>query len=106
MNQEKLDAIRDARARGEILRLIRTRHRAQSSRMDHVELWHMLRGLGLDVGEDDVITFLQDLQEAVLVEFEEDRERRTNRINITKIQLCTRGLRVLEGRIEEDIVLL
>jgi hypothetical protein len=106
MNQEKLDSIRDARARGEILTLVRRTHRAQASRMDHVELWHMLRGLGIDVGEDDVLTFLQDLAGAGLIEFQEEKDRRNNRVTITHIQLCNRGLRVLEGRVVEDIVLI
>ena len=103
---DRLDGIRDGRARGEILKLVRTRHRAQQSRMDHVELWHMLRGIGIDVGENDVITYLQDLEAADMVEYEQDQDRRTNRISITKIQLCALGLRVLEGRFKDDTVLL
>ena len=102
----KLDSIRDGRARGEILRLVRTRHRAQQSRMDHIELWHMLRGIGIDVGENDVITYLQDLGMMDYVEFQSEKDRRTNRVSITAIQLCTRGLRVLEGKIIDDSVLL
>lgn len=102
----KLDGIRDARARGEILKLVRTRHRGQQSRMDHVELWHMLRGIGIDIGENDVVTFLQDLGTMDYIEFDTDKDRRTNRTNITQIQLCTRGLRVLEGKITDECVLL
>jgi len=106
MNQEQLDSIRDARNRAEILLLVRRTHRAQASRMDHVEVWHMLRALGIELGEDDVLTFLQDLEGAELIEFEEEKDRRTNRVTITHIKLCNRGLRVLEGRVVEDIVLL
>ena len=103
---ERLDGIRDARARGEILKLVRTRHRAQQSRMDHVELWHMLRGIGIDIGENDVLTCLQDLGSMDMIEFEEDRDRRTNRIAVVKIQLCARGLRVLEHKLKTDMILL
>ena len=103
---DKLNCIRDGRARGEILKLVRTRHRAQQNRMDHVELWHMLRGIGLDVGENDVITYLQDLEMLEAVEFESDKDRRTNRTSIVRIQLCPRGLRILEGKLVDDSVLL
>lgn len=105
-DQEKLDSIRDARIRGEMLKLIRTRHRGQRGRMDHVELWEILLGLRIDVGEDDVVTFLQDLAAADLIEYAEEKDKRKRRVWITQIQLCNKGLRVLEGRIEEDIVLL
>ncbi|QHN04414.1 hypothetical protein FTO74_14355 [Granulicella sp. WH15] len=100
------DAVRDGRARGAILELVRRRHRAQNSRFDHVELWHMLRGIGIDVGENDVITYLQDLEVLELIEFATDKDRRTNRTSITHIQLCARGLRLLDGKITEDTVLL
>ncbi len=104
--EDKLNAIRDGRARGEILKLVRTRHRAQQNRLDHVELWHMLRGIGIDVGENDVITYLQDLEMLDMIEFTADKDRRTNRTSITMIQMCTRGLRVLEGKVVDDSVLL
>ena len=102
---ERMDAIRSGRARAEILNLIRTRHRGQQSRMDHVELWHMLRGVGLDIGENDVITYLQDLAMMDYVEFTQENDRRTNRVTITQIQLCTKGLRAVERKISDDMVL-
>lgn len=106
MDESKLDGIRDCRARGEILKLVRMRHRAQNSRMDHVELWHMLRGLGLDIGEDDALTYLQDLEILGFVQFVTDKARRNNRVSITQIQLCAAGLAVLEGRRSDDSILL
>ena len=102
----KLNAIRDGHARGEILKLIRTQGRAQRAIMDHVLLWRMLGGLGLDVGEDDVITFIQDLEILECLEYHEERNRQTNRLTLSRIKICPRGLRVLDGKVEEETVLL
>jgi hypothetical protein len=103
---EHLDGLRDDRMRGEMLKLVRTRHKAQQSRMDHVELWHLMRGVGLDIGENDVITFLQDLAALDLIQFDEEKNRYTNRTSILRIQVCARGLRVLERKIVEETVLI
>ena len=102
---EKLEQIRNGRARAEILKLVRSRHTAQKTRMDHVELWYMLRGIGIDVGENDVITFLQDLEVMNSLQFNSNRNRLTNRIEINQIQLTARGLAVIEGRLTDDAVL-
>lgn len=102
---DKLDSIRSGRARGAILQLVRTRHRGQQSRMDHVELWHMLRALGLDVGENDVITYLQDLEMLECIEFKQENDRLTNRVSITQIQMCMKGLRLVEGSITDESIL-
>ena len=103
---DKLNAIRDGHARGEILKLIRSQGRAQRSAMDNGLLWRMLRGLGLDLGEDDVITFTQDLEMLELLEYKEDRNRHTNRLWLTDIKICPRRLRVLDGKVAEATVLL
>ena len=102
---ENLESIRNGRARAEILKLVRSRHAAQKSRMDHVEMWYMLRGIGIDVGENDLLTFLQDLEVMNCIQFNSNRNRLTNRIEISQIHLTAHGLAMIEGRIKDDAVL-
>ena len=103
---DRMASIEAGHTRGEILKLVRTRHRGQQSRMDHVMLWQILRGIGIDVGEDDVLTYLQDLQSMDCIKFVSEQNRRTNRTSITLIEMCSRGLRILEGNDTEPSVLL
>lgn len=105
MEEQQLDGIKFGRTRAEILTLVRTRHRAQQSRMDHVELWHMLRGIGLDVGENDVITCLQDLEILQALRFNTDKTRKRNEVSITQIQLMPFGLALVERRAKDESVL-
>src|SRR5579884_814060 len=98
------DTAQIKRLRGAIVEVLYTRHQAQQSRVDHVALWHILRDLGCDVGEYDVITQLQDLSDRGYVKYNEQKDRRTNRTDITLIQLTSRGRDLREETIEDAAV--
>jgi hypothetical protein len=85
------------RYRGEILRLLAVNHRGQKSRLDHVTMWYSLRGIGCDVGEDDVLTLLQDMCDRGYVRYDETRDRKTNEVRISKIEITSGGRDVFEG---------
>ena len=84
------------RWRGIVVELLYARHQAQQSRRDHVALFAMLQDLGCDVGENDVLTLLQDLADRGYVGFHEKRNRLTNRLEISLIQLTAKGRDVYE----------
>ena len=92
-----LDAQQNKRLRGAILEILNTRHQSQQSRVDHVALWHIMRDLSFDLGENEVLTLLQDLYDRNLVLYEESRDRRTNRVNIYKLRLTPEGRDLCEG---------
>ncbi|MGO8759349.1 MAG: hypothetical protein ACLQG3_14615 [Terracidiphilus sp.] len=92
-----LDAQQNKRLRGAILEILNTRHQAQQTRLDHVALWHVMLDLRFDLGENDLLTLLQDLCDRRLIVFEETRDRRTNRVNVFKLQLTPAGRDLCEG---------
>jgi hypothetical protein len=98
------DVAQNKRTRGVIIDVLYNRHAAQQHRVDHVVLWHVLTDLGCDVGENDVLTQLQDLQDRGYVKYEEKKDRRTNRVDIFKVQLTSRGRDLREGTIEDAAV--
>lgn len=93
----QIDAAQMKRLRGMLIELVNGRHVAQQSRADHVMLWHMARDLGCDVGENDVVTALQDLFDRGYVRYTEDKDRKTNSVRITLVQLTPAGRDLLEG---------
>lgn len=98
------DAAQNKRIRGAILEVLYARHQAQQSRVDHIALWRILRDLGCDVGENDVITQLQDLSDREYVKFAQKRNRLTNRVEITLIQLTARGRDLVEATITDAAI--
>lgn len=98
------DAAQNKRTRGVIIELLYGRHAAQKSRLDHVALWHMLRDLGCDVGENDVITQLQDLFDRGYVAFKQEKNRYTNRAEISLIQVTPRGRDLFERTTSDPAV--
>ncbi len=98
------DVATNKRVRGVIVDVLYTRHAAQLHRVDHVALWHILIDLGCDVGENDVLTQLQDLQERGYVTYVEKRDRRTRRVDISTIQLTVRGRDLREETIADAAV--
>jgi hypothetical protein len=92
-----LDAQQNKRLRGAILEILNTRHQAQQSRLDHVALWHVMLDLRFDLGENDLLTLLQDLYDRRLIAYEESRDRRTNRVSVFKLQLTPAGRDLCEG---------
>jgi hypothetical protein len=91
------DAEQNKRLRGAILEILNSRHRTQQSRLDHVALWHIMLDLRFDLGEDELLTLLQDLCDRDLIAYEETRDRRTNRVSIFKLQVTPQGRDLCEG---------
>ena len=91
--------------RGRIIQLLYVRHAAQLSRVDHVEaLWHILTNLGSDVGENELLMLLQDLCDRKYLQYRESRDRRTNRVDISLIQLTAAGHDLAEETISDPAV--
>ena len=93
------------RTRGVIIELLYKRHEEQKSRVDHVLLWHMLIDLGCDVGENDVLTQLQDLGDRGYVDYRQEKNRRTNDTEISLIRLTSKGRDLREGTIKDPAVM-
>jgi hypothetical protein len=92
-----VDAQQNKRLRGAILEILNTRHGAQQSRVDHVALWHIMLDLRFDLGENELLTLLQDLHDRDLIAYGETRDRRSNRVSIYKLQLTPDGRDLCEG---------
>lgn len=101
-----MDTTATKRLRGAIIEVLYTRHQAQQSRVDHVALWHILRDLGFDLGENDCLTALQDLSDRRYLTYRENKDRRTNRVDISLIQLTSRGRDVREDTITDPAILI
>jgi hypothetical protein len=90
------------RLRGVTLTLVYSRHREQQSRMDHVMLWAMLRKLQHDVGLNDVVTVLQDLKDRGMVTFEQTKDKKTNEVRISLLQITPLGRDLVEETIDPN----
>jgi hypothetical protein len=95
------DAAQNKRTRAVIVELLFERHNEQKSRPDHDLMWHMLNDLGCDVGENEVVTMLQDLFDRGYVTFQQEKNRWTRRVEISFIQLTPKGRDLIEGTITD-----
>jgi len=96
---------RSKRLRGMILELLQTNHDEQKSRFDSTMLWSALvRGLGFDASENDVITMLQDLRGRSYISYTEIKNLRLGVYRIVQIELCPKGRDLLEGTIADPAV--
>lgn len=93
------------RMRGMILELLQTNHDQQRSRFDSSMLWSALvRGLGFDASENDVLTVLQDLSGRGYVTYTEVKNLRRGEYRIVQIELAPKGRDLLEGTIADPAV--
>ena len=93
------------RLRAVVLEMLQTNHDQQKSRLDSSAVWSgLVRGLGFDVSENEVITVLQDLQGRGYIQYEEIRNQRQGLYYIVRIQLAPRGRDLLEGTITDAAV--
>ncbi len=99
-----IDAAQNKRLRGVVIEMLYARHLAQLHRADHVMVWSLVRDVGCDVGENDVITILQDLSDRGCLNYTEKRNRLTNRVEISMIQLTPRGRDLGEGTIQDPAI--
>jgi hypothetical protein len=94
------------RRRGVVLKLIRSGHQTQLSRMDDFELWTILLKMGTAMGRDQVRTMLQDLQTLGYIDFASDLNEDTGKYEMSQIELTAAGLRFMSiGRGNEDVEL-
>jgi hypothetical protein len=92
-----VDAQQNKRLRGAILEILNTRHANQQSRLDHIALWHIMVDLHFDLGLDELLTLLQDLYDRTLIKYDETHDRKTNRVDIFRLQLTPAGRDLCEG---------
>jgi hypothetical protein len=100
----QVDVAQIKRLRGAIIEVLYARHQAQQSRVDHVALWHILRDLSFDLGENELLTVLQDLWERKYVLYSASRNRLSNRVQISQIQLTPSGRDLREETITDAAV--
>ena len=79
-----------------MLELVFERHHNQQTRFSDVTLWSMLLRVGFSLGQDEVVTVLQDLCDRGYVRFEEEKNRRTGRTTIALIQVTPKGRDLVE----------
>jgi DNA-binding PadR family transcriptional regulator len=94
-----------SRHRGVILQFIDSNHFQQLSRMDDVEMWGMMMDMGYRVGQDYVMTLLQDLSDRGYVSFQTEMNRRSGRTHLNQIQITPRGRDVVNRLIQDPAVL-
>ena len=87
-----------------MIELIYDNHRKQGSRYDHLDLWGVMRDLGQDIGQRDVITLLQDLGEMDAIKFKQEKNDFTNDVRIVEIELKRKGILLAEKKERDPLV--
>ncbi len=99
------ELIQTKRRRGIMLKFVRQGHEAQLSRMDDFEMFAMMQMLGQNMGRDQVLTMLQDLQMLGYLNFRHATNEITGRLEISEIELTAAGLGIVMRRKSNDDVL-
>jgi len=102
MDITQAENIRQLRAT--ILRTVYDNHRQQQSRLRLVLLEGMLERLFFEVARNDLIAVLQDLKERGYLNFREDRDRYTRKVNIGEIQITPKGRDLVEKTETDEAV--
>ena len=92
------------RWRGVIVELVYDGHRKQESRMDALVLWGLMRDLGHDVSQNDVLTLCQDLKKMGFLDFQQERLPLNNEVRISQIELTGDGLLLAEQEKHHPLV--
>lgn len=92
------------RWRGVIVELVYDGHRKQESRMDALVLWGLMRDLGHDVSQNDVLTLCQDLKKMGFLDFQQERLAINNEVRISQIELTGNGLLLAESEQTHPLV--
>jgi hypothetical protein len=93
------------RHRGMILQFIRDNHHSQLPPMDDLSLWALLMDMGYHVGQDYVITLVQELKGAGYLNFTENFNRVSGKTRLEGIMITSEGRRLVEGYKEDPLVL-
>ncbi|QNI34521.1 hypothetical protein H7849_11860 [Alloacidobacterium dinghuense] len=99
------ELVQTRRKRGIVLKLVRQGHEKQLSRMDDFEVWAILQDLGINLGRDQVLTMLQDLQILSLLSFKSQHNEFSGRVEIKQIELTAAGIGLVTRRKSTDDVL-
>jgi len=102
----KENTIHLRRHRGMILQFIRNNHYAQMPLMDDLSVWGLLLDLGCTVGQDYVVTLIQELKSAGYLAFDEEFNKVSGKTRLEKIKLTSDGRRLVEGYKEDPLVLI
>ena len=94
------------RYRGLALQFVYGNHHRQLPPMDDLQVWGMFMGLGQTVGQNDVLTLLQDLRDRGYLTFIEKPNRLTGRVEISRIQITPSGRDLVEYTHEDRAVLI
>ncbi len=92
-----IDAAAKRRLRGVILKLVAKQHAEQRHRFDDYSLVAVLDKLGFDVYLNLVRELVQDLIERNCLAADQNKDRRSGEMNITRIQVTPHGRDVNEG---------
>ncbi len=87
--------------RGQILILLRGRHNMQGHRLDDIELARALQSLTFEVGINEVVTIVQDLEDRGYVRFRSRHNSLTGRVYLDKIELTAAG----RDQVEENVTI-
>jgi len=99
------ELIQIRRKRGIILKMVRYGHEQQMSRMDDYEVWCILQDMGYNMGRNQVLTMLQDLQILGYLRFEQETNEYTGRTEIRQIELTPAGIGLVTRRKSNEDVL-
>ena len=91
--------------RGLVLSALYSRHNVQGRRMDDVELTHTLWSMASQATLNDVLTILQEMQGRGWVSFSQFRNRLTDRIELSHIEILHPGRDLVEGTANNAAVL-
>jgi hypothetical protein len=94
------------RHRGMILQFVRNNHYSQMPLMDDLAVWALLLDLGCTVGQDYVVTLIQELKSAGYLAFKENFNRVSGKTRLEEIKLTPDGRRLVEGYREDPMVLI
>jgi len=92
------------RWRGVILELVYNGHENQESRLDDLTLWGLMRDLSHDVGQNDVLTLLQQLGDMKYLSFKLERNPATNAVRISEIEITRGGILLVEKEEKDPLV--
>ena len=99
-------ARKNTRYRGVILQVVYNNHADQMARMDDLELWGFLQGVNVHIGQNAVLSLLQDLRERGYLKFVDKQNRISGRTEISLIEICSPGRNLVERIAVDPAVLI
>ena len=94
-NEVRLAALK--RHRGMLLRFAYDNHNDQHSRLDDQAMWGVMMGMGVTLGQNEVITMLQDLCDRGYMRCKSKMNVITGRVQLREIELTHKGRDLVDG---------